>query len=194
MRQLLSRLVALTTFTASVLGAQNIANLGIGAVSPLPRSGQPAPKQRFFVSGDWYLSPRVFVGGVEGGATSFGLALEKGIGDPSSDADGLWAVGVDFDYYKYSVMNLVNVTVLPIGATLNYHFMLDNPRIDPYIGAGLGYFMVSASADGVAAVKASTIFFQSQLGVRYFLTDAAAIGAHVGSGIGNIAISGTIRF
>lgn len=164
----------------------------VGAVGTL--GTQRVPEARKFVAGDWYLSPRVWLGGVEENVTAFGASIERAIKAPEDEGDGVWALGVSFDRYSYSVADIVDVSVVPIGAMLTYHVALDNPRIDPYVGAGLGYFIVSASADGVDAVRASTTFFQSQLGLRYFLTDAAAIGAHVGSGIGSLAISATLRF
>ena len=204
-------IVAAMALNTSGLAAQRLGGQRIGVAAPdasLPRRiqrdkdarsvveaarGQPAPAQRFFVPGDWYLSPRVWLGGVEEGATAYGATIERAISDPDSDEDGVWALGASFDYYQYNVASVVDVSVMPIGAVVSYHVALENPRIDPYVGAGLGYFIVSASGGGYGA-RASTVFFQSQLGARYFLTDAAAIGAHIGTGIGSLAISGTLRF
>ena len=188
------RLALLLTVVASSTEAQNVNRVTTGvAYGSVVRAPAPAPKMRYFAAGDWYLSPRVWLGGVDGGAIAYGVSLEKALGDPKNVEDGLWAIGIDFDYYKYRVADVVDVKVIPIGAVLNYHFALDNARIDPYIGAGLGYYSVTASSGGYSG-RASTVFFQSQLGARYFLTDALAVGAHVGFGIGTLALSATFRF
>jgi len=194
MRQLLPRLALLATIVATSVEAQDLNSLGVGAADrAAPPVPQPAPKQRFFNAGDWYVSPRVWFAGVDGGAIAYGASIEKAITDPQGDDEGLWSVGVSFDYYKYNFAGVVDLSVLPIGGVVNYHFALANARIDPYIGAGLGYYLVSVSGGGTST-RASAMFFQSQLGVRYFITDATAIGVHVGTGIGNIAASLTFRF
>ena len=194
MRRLLPRLALLATIVTISVQAQDMNSLGVGAGDhPATTVPKPAPKTRYFNAGDWYVAPRVWLAGVDGGAVALGASIEKAITDPQGDDDGLWSVGVDFDYYTYKYAGLVNLSVLPIGTVLNYHFALENARIDPYIGAGLGYSVVTVSGGG-ASVRQSGAFFQSQLGVRYFVTDATAIGAHVGTGIGNIAVSLTLRF
>ena len=159
---------------------------------PTLRAPVPEPRERFFSSGDWYLSPRLWIAGVDAGATAYGVSLEKAVNDPQGDDEGLWAIGVSFDRYHYSYFGSVDVSVVPVGAILNYHFVLKNPRFDPYMGAGLGYNIVSFSGDGFVD-RASSTFVQTQLGVRYALADAVSIGAHVGSGFGNMAISGTLK-
>ena len=159
---------------------------------PAFRAPFPAPEERFFSSGDWYLSTRLWIAGVDAGATAYGVSLEKAVNDPQGDDEGIWAIGVSFDRYHYSYFGIVDVSVVPVGAILNYHFVLNNPRVDPYVGAGLGYYIVSVSGGGFVD-RASSTFVQTQLGVRYALSDAFAIGAHVGSGFGNMAISGTLK-
>ena len=170
--------------------APRLGTTGAGATRGAPR----APEARKFVAGDWYLSPRVWLGGVEEDAKAFGVSVERAIKAPDDEGDGVWALGASFDRYSYTFAGIIDVSVIPIAAMLTYHVALDNPRIDPYVGAGLGYYIVSASADGVDAVSQSTTFFQSQLGVRYFLTDVVAVGAHIGTGIGSMAVSATLRF
>ena len=173
---------------------QPLAITGI-ATDPAPRR-----KVKYFKPGDWYLSPRIYLAGVSGSTISYGASLERAIGNDESE-DGVWGIGLSADFYSSSrdlgSGYVVNTKTIPVGVMATYHFVLDNPRIDPFIGGGIGYFIVQSSVTGsgyTGSASGSTTFFQSQLGVRYFLTDATAIGVHVGTGIGNIAFSATLRF
>lgn len=156
-------------------------------------SRAPSPESRKFVAGDWYVSPRVWISGVEEGATAYGASIERAITTTEDEGDGVWAVGVSFDRYTYTYASVVDVSIIPIGALVAYHFSMENTRLDPYVGAGLGYYIVSMSADETS-VRGSTTFFQSQLGMRYFVTEAFSLGAHVGTGIGSVAFGATLRF
>ena len=154
----------------------------------LPQGRAPQP-WRYFSKDALFLTPRVWIVGVEGASAAFGANVEKRIGDDDDpEADGAWGIGGSFDYYSAKLGNMSG-SVLIVGAIANYHFLPSNGHLDPFLGAGLGY----AKAE-LAGVGLSGLLWQTQAGLRYAFTDATAVGAHVGTGLGNAAVSLSLKF
>jgi hypothetical protein len=85
----------------------------------------------------------------------------------------------------------INYSYVLFGGRLNYHFPTGIKNFDGYIGGMLGFNIVTASTFGLGpeniSPHASGLLYGGQLGGRLYLTDAFAIFAEVGYGIGYIA-------
>jgi len=53
------------------------------------------------------------------------------------------AVGIDHYSFDFGCNGCGSDSVTPIGVTINYHLHLDNRKIDPFVGLGLGHTIVS---------------------------------------------------
>jgi len=158
-------------------------------------------------------STTAFTGGFKPGYTDIGFAV--GLGNTGSAAaavggrfehavktlpdmaNGTLGIEASLDYYSYSAAFIGyswNVTALPIGVTANYHFKLDDPKFDPFIGAGLGYEIVTCSFSGPTPIGtggcgyASKVYFIGRLGGRYFMSPKMAVYADVGAGAANLSL------
>jgi hypothetical protein len=148
-----------------------------------------APAQAFR-AGTNYIGPSVSLA-TYGSALAFFGNFEHAINEK-------WGVGVSVGYYSFTGFKYI-----PIAATANYHFKVTNEKLDPFIGGGLGYNIVSTSNsvaydDCIAAglgtdycrslnfghSYSSGIFPIINGGVRYWLKDNLALVGRVGYGIG----------
>jgi hypothetical protein len=147
------------------------------------------------------VGPVVGVGGINGASASFGGRFEMGLKELPK---GVLGLGVSADYYSFN-STFSNVTgfswtFLPIAVTVNYHFHLDNRKIDPFVGAGLGYEHASVSGpsclfagiDLCSNAYSSGAYFVGHGGIRYFFMPNMAVYADVGSRSG--ALHGGIMF
>ncbi len=133
----------------------------------------------------------VGLGGIGGASISLGGRYEKIFKALPDLGDGLLGIQVGVDWwswdYNYFGSNNSSISYIPIGVTANYHFKMENKKIDPFLGAGLGYQIVSASCvfngiDYCSGSYSSGIYFVTKAGIRYFLSDAMAAYADVGVG------------
>jgi hypothetical protein len=160
-------------------------------------------------------STAAFTGGFKPGYTDIGFAV--GLGNTGSAAaavggrfehavktlpdmaNGTLGIEVSLDYYAYSGAFPFggfswNVTVLPIGVTANYHFKLDDTKFDPFMGAGLGYEIVSCRFSGPSTIatagcgQQSAVSFIGRIGGRYFMSPKMALYGDVGAGPTNLNI------
>jgi len=77
-------------------------------------------------------------------------------------------------------------TYIPIFGFISFHYKLDNPKLDPYARAGLGYVIVSASEYGDytgnwASATNSYFDFAGQAGIRYNVSPKIWLRAAVGT-------------
>ena len=82
-----------------------------------------------------------------------------------------------FDYYSWSNA-FYSYKYIPLGVTANYHFKLDEPKIDPFVGLGLGYRVISCDFNGNTGgnlCSNSAIYFIGRVGARYFFTPKMAV-------------------
>ena len=81
---------------------------------------------------------------------------------------------------------------VPIGVTANYHFKLEDPRFDPFLGAGLGYSIVTCRLTGPATITncpyASAFYPIARVGGRYFFSPKMAMYADAGAGAATLSI------
>jgi hypothetical protein len=130
------------------------------------------------------------IGGINGASLSFGGRFEYAFKSLPDLGNGTLGIMGSVDYYSFSQYSYYSWKFIPIGATVNYHFKLDNKQFDPFIGAGLGYHIVSFSCSGAPGCDtgfynnaySSSIYFIGRLGGRYFFNDNMALYADVGAG------------
>jgi hypothetical protein len=131
------------------------------------------------------------LGGLGETGVSFGGRFERAFKDMPDYGNGTLAFALsadvhswDYDSFGYSY----SYRIIPIGATVNYHFNLENKKIVPFLGAGLGYQMATCDFDGpnvnidCDAAYDSGIYFIGRAGARYFLSERLAAYADVGTG------------
>lgn len=152
---------ALSVIAVSGLGAQNPALVGMSL-------------------GYTDVGGVVGLGGLGEASLALGGRFERVFKAVPDLGDGLIGLGVSVDWYSYSV-GAYDWTYLPIGATANYHFKMDNRKWDPFLGLGLGYYIVSAP-DGFIGSWNSGVYLIGRAGVRYFMTSNMAFYADAGAG------------
>ena len=107
------------------------------------------------------------------------LVYEKAFGENISAGTVFSYAGSKINSYYYGD---IKYTALYIGSRLSYHFSLkNNSKIDPYLGAGIGYVFVGASGkygDFVGAV--SGIGYSFWGGCRYYFAKKVSVYAEVG--------------
>lgn len=148
------------------------------ALSTRPAAAQ-FEKQRNFIGA------RIGIGAI-GSAFSFGADYEYGITNPGEVGPGRIGIGGIVDYSSWSD-GLVSYSWIPIGVMGYYHLNLDNNRLDPFAGLGLGYEIFNASWKGPygyswSAGYNSGIFVAGDVGIRYFFQPNFAIQARLGFG------------
>ena len=84
------------------------------------------------------IGPVVGLGGIGSASASFGGRFEHAIKALPDMGNGMLGIEAGFDYYSWS-NTFYSYKYIPVGVTANYHFKLDEPKIDPFVGLGLGY-------------------------------------------------------
>jgi hypothetical protein len=150
-----------------------------------------------FTVGHADVGPVIGLGGINGAGLSFGGRFEKGF---KAVGNGVLGFGVGVDYYNFSDRFTgttdIGFTYLPIAATVSYHFRLDNKKIDPFVGAGLGFERVSLSGPGCVVfgsnvcqgLDSSGLYFVGHAGIRYFVQPKLALYADAGAGAGSLHV------
>src|SRR6478672_12475645 len=141
-----------------------------------------------FSTGYTDVGPVIGVGGINGASASFGGRFEHAIKPLPDLGNGTLGIQAAFDYYSWGqdfVGYSWSYKYIPIGVTANYHFKLDEPKIDPFIGAGLGYNIISCNVTGTFngdCGYSSGIYAIARAGARYFFSPKMAIYGDVGAG------------
>jgi hypothetical protein len=159
---------------------------GLMVLASVALLAQPAAAQGF---GPGYMDvgPTVGFGSLGGANLAFGGRFEmalKPIPALASLGNGMLGIQVGATYYSYS-NPYWSFKYIPIGVTANYHFKLADAKIDPFVGAGLGYQVVTCSGAGLLGLScgsSSSVYFIGRAGVRYFLTPKLAAYGDVGAG------------
>lgn len=140
-----------------------------------------------YQKGDNLLNVGIGLGG--GFGTPIGLSFEHGFTDKisggayvsySSKKENLGGWGD----YKY--------TYILTAARASYHFDFGVEKLDPYLGAILGYNVASAKWTGTgaspAAASAGGVIYGGHAGARYFFSEKIGAFAEVGYGVGNLNV------
>lgn len=141
--------------------------------------------------GDNLLNVGIGVGG--GFGTPIGLSFEHGFSDKISGgayvAYASEKQNFGFGEFKY--------TYILTAARASYHFDFGVEKLDPYIGAILGYNIASAKWSGAGAVPPSSaggVIYGGHAGARYYLTDKIGLFAEAGYGVGSLNAGLTFKF
>jgi outer membrane protein W len=90
-----------------------------------------------------------------------------------------------------------NYTYTIVGARGSYHF-LNSDKLDPYVGAMLGYNIASVTYDGPGTAptiaSASALIIGAHLGARYYFTDKIGAFAELGYGIAYLQLGVAVKF
>jgi outer membrane protein W len=135
------------------------------------------------------IGPTVGIGNLNGASASFGGRFEHAIKQLPDMGNGMLGIQVAAQYYSWDYAAgpySWSVKNIPIGVTGNYHFHLDEPKIDPFVGLGLGYNIYSCSYGGPtisgSCSYSSGIYFIGRAGARYFFSPTMAAYGDVGAG------------
>ena len=164
------------------------------AIACLAMAAQTAAAQAksggMFTTGYTDIGPTVGIGGLNGASASFGGRFEHAIKPLPDLGNGMLGIQVAAEYYSWDYAAgpySWSVKNIPIGVTANYHFKLDEPKLDPFIGAGLGYNIYSCSYGGPTVGSLSCnynsgIYFIGRAGARWFFSPTMAAYGDVGAG------------
>lgn len=131
----------------------------------------PIEAEAQFDADQRYLGAHVGLSGV-GSAPSFGLSGEISYNENIGLGGWMdtWSYGQSFSGIGGGSWD---VRYLAIGGTGAWHFPVEsNPKLDPFVGLGLGYFIVNTSWDGGGTTvsysgDSSRIFLDGFAGLRY---------------------------
>jgi len=167
--------------------------IGIGVLALLAGSAamvRPASAQGGFTATILDIGPTVGLGGIGSASLAIGGRLEKGIRTLPNMGNGILGIQASFDYYSYGITGY-DYRYIPIGATANYHFVLENtPKFDPFLGLGLGYSILSCDFRGTGQdfCPNSGIYFIGRAGARYYFQERMAAYADVGAGAATVNV------
>ena len=174
------------------MAARHVSTFAL-ATACLAMAAAPAAAQvkgaQSFSTGYTDVGPVIGFGGINGASASFGGRFEHAVKALPDLGGGMLGIQAAFDYYSWSA-NFVgygwSYKYIPIGVTANYHFKLDEPKIDPFLGVGLGYNIVSCSGSGafgnVSCGYSSNLYLIARAGARYFFAPKMALYADAGAG------------
>lgn len=154
-------------------------------VSPqAPRASVQANTDEGFNSGYTDVGPVIGLGNLGGANVSFGGRFEHAFKELPNLGNGILGiqVGVNYYHWSYGVFGTdYGITYIPVVVTANYHFRLDNRKIDPFLGLGFGYQRVSwSNCPGCGFANAG--YFVGRAGIRYFFSPSMALYADAGAG------------
>ena len=142
-----------------------------------------------FTTGYTDIGAVVGLGGLNGASASFGGRFEHAIKPLPSLGNGMLGIQAAAEYYSWSASYVGygwSYKYIPVGVTANYHFKLDEPKLDPFVGLGLGYNIVSCSGTGafgnIGCGYSSGIYAIARAGARYFFSPKMAVYGDVGAG------------
>jgi outer membrane protein W len=146
-----------------------------------------------------YAGVHIGLSGV-GSALTLGLDYERGVTDIGQVGPGIIGIGGLFDYYHWSENDFGfggSWTYIDLGVSGMYHFVLDNKKLDPFLGLVLGYEIATWSWSGVSGISSPTaggFTLGGSAGIRYFLSDNWALQARVGFGFYIFAVGVDYKF
>jgi hypothetical protein len=169
-----------------------------------PAAAQAREAPNFHV-GYTDIGPVLGLGGIGGANLAIGGRFEHALQALPNMGNGTLGIEVGADYYSWSAAAggpgfaySWSIKYLPIGVTANYHFRTTEPKLDPFVGLGLGYDIVSCSFSGSNSVNGgcgydSGIYLIARGGVRYFLSPAMALYGDVGAGAATLNVGLTFK-
>ncbi|MCG6956421.1 MAG: hypothetical protein LJF04_10585 [Gemmatimonadetes bacterium] len=135
------------------------------------------------------IGPVIGLGGIGAASVSIGGRFETGIKALPEMGDGVLGIEASIDWWHYG-NTLGDWSWFPISATANYHFRVEGGKIDPFLGLGLGFWIVSTPNCGAYGCGSynSGVYFVGRAGVRYFFAPKAALYADLGAGASTLNV------
>ncbi|MFN8573506.1 MAG: outer membrane beta-barrel protein [Gemmatimonadaceae bacterium] len=154
-----------------------------------PAAAQKSGGSAAYAPGYTDIGPVVGFGNLGSANLAIGGRFEHGIKSLPDLGDGVLAIEVSADYYHWSNSYAgtdYGFSYIPFGVTANYHFKVSsNPKLDPFVGLGLGYLSVSTKYGG--NYDASSTYFIGRAGLRYFYKPKMAFYGDVGAGAATLS-------
>ena len=132
------------------------------------------------------VGPVIGIGGIGDASLSIGGRFEYGILRFTDLGNGVLSFAGSFDHYSYG--GAFGFSTTPIGATMNYHFKLDNRQLDPFFGVGLGDYIQTVPANCPGCSFNSGLYLIGRVGIRYFIVPKIALYADAGTGAGALHV------
>ena len=172
--------------------------LALAAQSAMAQAKGESP---IFGVGYTDIGPVLGLGGVGSANMAFGGRFEHALQTLPSMGNGILGIEVGADYYSWSAnssFSNYSVKYIPIGVTANYHFKIDEPKLDPFVGLGLGYNIVSCSYSSAFTGSFSCgynsgVYFIGRAGARYFFSPKMALYGDVGAGAATLNVGVTFK-
>jgi hypothetical protein len=129
------------------------------------------------------VGPVIGFGGLGEAGLSIGGRFERAIKALPDMGNGVLGIEASFDWWSFSVGSF-DWSYIGIAGTVNYHFHVEGGEWDPFLGLGLGDYIVNAPDCGPISCGSygTGIYFVGRAGVRYFFSPAMAAYADVGAG------------
>ncbi len=147
------------------------------------KSGSSGPSNSIFRAGYTDIGPTVGLGGIGSAGLAFGGRFEHAFKDLPDLGNGTLGIEASADIWSYNNRYVgvdYSFRYINLGVTANYHFNVkSNPKVDPFLGLGLGNSSVSTKYSGDFS---SGIYFIGRAGVRYFPKPKLALYADAGAG------------
>lgn len=138
-----------------------------------------------------YIGARIGVGAI-GSAFSLGGDYEYGITNPGEVGPGRIGIGGTLDWSHWSD-GIWSVNWIPIAVMGYYHLDLENKKLDPFAGIGLGFWIFNSSPSGWLGYS-SGLSLTGQLGIRYFFQPNLAAQARLGFGASLLSVGIDYKF
>lgn len=177
--------------SGSVVGVVGVLML-VGATTARAQTS-PAPvtdaSGEGFTVGYMDVGPVIGLGGIGGAGVSVGGRLEYGFKQLPNLANGVLSIEVGVDHYSYDNFGF-GYSFTPVGVTVNYHYPLQNRKLDPFFGVGVGAYNSSFDFGGdcLGCGFNSGIYIIGRGGIRYFWTPKLALYGDVGAGSGSLHV------
>ncbi len=157
-------------------------------------AGAQAASPRMFANGYSDIGFTLGLGNIGSAGIAFGGRFERAIKALPDMGDGTLGIQISADMWNYGdnfgTLGDYDFRYIAFGGTANYHFKVTNGKIDPFLGAGLGFSTVSTDFTGDYS---SGLYFIGRAGIRYFFRPNMTLYADAGAGAATLNIGLTFR-
>lgn len=181
----MSRKIRLSTLAALVVAAALAPDVTLAQTNGA--SGKSS-----FGPGYTDIGPTLGLGGTGEAGLALGGRFEHAFKRLPDFGNGTIGIQASLDYWNYD-NRFSNVDYgfryINLGVTANYHFdVKSNPKLDPFVGLGLGNASVSTD---YAGDYSSGVYFIGRAGLRYFMKPRLALYGDVGAGASTLNLGVT---
>lgn len=171
-----------------------IALCAVAPATPIATSAaaQGTPSTSSFAPGYMDLGPTLGLGGIGSAGLAIGGRFERAIRRLPDLGNGVLGIQASVDMWNYGDRYVgvdYDWRYINLGVTANYHFEIKgNPKVDPFVGLGLGNSVVDTD---FAGDYSSGIYFIGRAGIRYFYKPRLAFYGDVGAGASTLNVGVT---